>query len=136
MTRNQLTKIPVPRAALLGATALAILTALVHFSIGLGMVPDGFESPPPALMMLAGFTYPIGGVLILFADGRLLLVGAVVNMVVLVSFVLSAAAGNGTVDTLSLTGKITQVALEVLLIWCVAQMPQARRRRTSVSPAA
>ena len=94
MTRNQLTKIPEPRPALLGATALPILTALVYFSIGLGMVPDGVKSPPPALMMLAGFTYLIGGVLILFADRRLMLVGAVVNMVVLVLFVVSAAAGN------------------------------------------
>ena len=134
MTSATLTAAPVPRWALGIATALAILVAMVYLAIGLGMVPEGFKSPPAPVMVLAGLAYLVGGGLILFADRRLMLVGAVANVLVLLLFVLSALLGNATIDLLSLTGKLAQVVLGVLLVWFVRRMgtggraPGGRRR--------
>lgn len=108
-----------PRSMRLLGAALAALVAVMYLAIGLGMMPDGFESPPRPVMLAAGAAYLVGGGLILIAGRRLLLLGAVVNGVVLALFLLSAARGNATVDAFSLSGKAVQVALGVLLVWAV-----------------
>ena len=105
-----------PRWAAGAATALAVVVAAVYFAIGLGMVADDFKSPPEPLMLLAGAAYVVGGVVTLRAGRRLLMAGAVANIVVLLLFVASAVRGNATVDLFSLTGKAAQVGLGVLLV--------------------
>ena len=127
MTSTTLTAAPVPRWALGIATALAMLVAMVYLAIGLGMVPEGFKSPPAPVMVLAGLAYLVGGGLILLADRRLMLAGAVANVLVLLLFVLSALLGNATIDLLSLSGKVAQVVLGVLLVWFVRQMGTGRK---------
>lgn len=127
MTSTTHTAAPVPRWALGIATALAILVAMVYLAIGLGMVPEDFKSPPAPVMLLAGLGYLVGGGLILLADRRLLLAGAVVNVLILLLFVLSALLGNATLDLFSLSGKVAQVVLGVLLVWSVRQMGTGRK---------
>lgn len=107
------------RPVLLLATVFAVLAGIVYLAIAMGFVPDDFESPPRPVMFVAGVAYIAGGVSIPFVGRRLLLVGAVVNVLVLVLFVLSAVRGTGTVDALSVGGKVAQVALGVLLVWIV-----------------
>lgn len=101
MTSTTHAATPVPRWALGIATALAILVAVVYLAIGLGIVPEDFKSPPAPVMLLAGLGYLVGGGLILLADRRLLLAGAVVNALILLLFVMSALLGDATVDLLS-----------------------------------
>ena len=72
----------VPRFVLGIATALAVVVAVVYFAIGFGLAPEGFKSPPAPIMVLAGLSYLVGGGLILLADRRLMLVGAVANWLV------------------------------------------------------
>lgn len=112
----------VPRVVLGVATALAAVVAVVYFAIGFGMVPEGFKSPPAPVMVLAGFAYLVGGGVILLADRRLMFVGAVVNGLVLTLFTVQVLLGIATVDLLSLSGKVPQVALGVLLVWFVKKM--------------
>lgn len=101
------------------ATGLAVIAAIVYVVIALGFVPDGFESPPAPVMFVAGLAYLAGGVLILRAGRRLLLIGLILNLLVLVIFGGSVLAGRATVDALSVTGKIAQVGLEVVLFMLV-----------------
>jgi hypothetical protein len=122
MTSIARTAPPGTRLALVGAGALALVVAGVYFAIGLGFAPEGFESPPAPVMVLAGVAYLVGGGLILFADRRLLLIGAVVNALVLLLFVASALRGTATIDALSLSGKAAQIALGVLLVWSAREM--------------
>ncbi len=112
----------VPRVVLSVATALASVVAVVYFAIGFGMVPEGFKSPPGPVMVVAGLAYLVGGGLILLADRRLMLVGAVANGLVLILFTVHVVLGIATVDLLSLSGKVAQVALGVLLVWFVKKM--------------
>lgn len=126
MTRTRLAGTSVPRWTLVVATALAVLIASVYFVIGLGLVPDDFRSPPAAVMLVAGFAYLVGGVLILVANRRLMLAGAAANVLVLILFLASMIQGNATIDALSLTGKAAQVVLGVLLFWFVKRMGTAR----------
>lgn len=80
----------VPRWALGSATTLAVLVAMVYLAIGLGLVPEGFKSPPAPVMVLAGLAYVVGGGLILRANRLLMLAGAVVNaLVVLLDAILN-----------------------------------------------
>lgn len=115
----------IPRWALRIATILAILASMAYFTIALGMVPEDFKSPPSPVMMMAGLGYLIGGGLILVAPRRLMLAGAVANVLVLFLFVMSAFMGNATIDALSLSGKAAQVMLGALLFWFVKQMAPA-----------
>ena len=118
-----------PQWALRTATLLAVVVAIGYLAIGLGFVPEDFESPPAPVMILAGVAYIVGGILILLADHRLLLLGAVANSIVLLLFLAAAVRGNSTVDLFSVSEKIVQLALGLLLIWlarraCSASKPQ------------
>ncbi len=122
MLKIRLAKAPVPPWVLRGATALAILTAIVYFEIGLGRVSTDFKSPPAPVLLAAGLAHLIVGGLIVVANRRLMLADAVAKVLVLFLFVVSLAAGNATIDALSLSGKAAQVVLGVLLIWFVKRM--------------
>jgi hypothetical protein len=98
------------------ATGLSLITSIIYFIIAFGLVPAGFESPPAQVMFVAGLAYLIGGALITRASERLLLVGAVLNLLVLTIFVISAISGKSTMDAISLTGKTAQVGLELVLL--------------------
>lgn len=111
----------IPQWALRTATALAVAVALGYLAIGLGFVPEDFESPPAPVMILAGIAYVAGGLLIILADRRLLLVGAIANTLVLLLFVAAALRGDSTIDLLSVSAKVAQVALGALLVWFVRQ---------------
>lgn len=126
MTSTRFTVAPVPRWALSIATALAILVAIVYLAIGFGLVPENFKSPPAPVMVVAGLAYLIGGGLILVANRRLMLAGAAANALVLVLFLVSALMGNATIDPLTLSGKVAQVVLGVLLVWFVKRMGKGR----------
>lgn len=112
---------PIPQWALRTGTALAVVVALGYLAIGFGFVPEDFESPPAPVMIIAGLAYFVGGLLILLADRRLMLVGAIANTLVLLLFVAAALRGNSTVDLFSVSEKIVQLALGLLLVWCVSQ---------------
>lgn len=111
----------VPAWALRSATALAVLVSGGYLAIGLGFVSENFESPPAPIMMVAGLAYLVGGLLIFLADQRLLLAGAIINAVVLLIFAASALRGSATIDLFSISMKVAQIALGVLLVWFAAQ---------------
>ncbi|MCC7387348.1 MAG: hypothetical protein IT431_01125 [Phycisphaerales bacterium] len=96
---------------------MSLFAGAVYLAIALGMVADDFESPPRPVMLGAGLIYLVGAGVLHLVDRRLLLVGAVANAVVLALFLLSAARGMATVDTVSLAGKSAQIALSILLLW-------------------
>ncbi len=104
-------------SARLAATVLSLLAALGYFLIALGLVPAGFQSPPAPVMFVAGLAYLIGGALILRVGRRLLALGAALNLLVMIAFMMAALTGNATVDLLSIVGKIAQLGLGLLLIW-------------------
>jgi hypothetical protein len=103
------------------ALLFAAIAGLIYLIIGFGLAPEGFESPPTAVMLLAGATYLLGGVLILVAERPLLAVGAAANVLVLALFTLSALRGTATLDALSLAGKAAQVVLGILLVWLILE---------------
>ena len=105
--------------ALWGAAALALVAAVAYFAIASPAVPADYKAPPRPVMLLASAAYLVGGSLILLADRRLLLLGAVLNPLVLAAYVAAAVKGHAAVDRLSLSGKAAQVALEVLLVWLI-----------------
>jgi hypothetical protein len=124
---------PIPMAStaqvsrlLLLASITAVASGAVYLAIGLGFVPDDFESPPRPVMLLAGVVYLGGSVALHKVSPRLLVIGAAANAVVLLLFVVSAARGTATVDALSVGGKVAQVALSVLLLWAWQRIREAR----------
>jgi len=118
---------------LLVAMVLAVIAGVVYLAIATGFVPDDFKSPPRPVMFAAGMSYIAGGVSIPFAGRRLLLVGAVVNVLVIVLFALSAVRGTGTVDAVSVGGKLAQIALGVLLFWTVVRRDRERGERVDIT---
>ena len=82
-------------------------------------MPDDYKSPPTPVVVAAGAAYLVGAVLILLADRRLLVLGAVLNPLVMAAYVAAAAKGRAAIDRLSLTGKSAQLALQAVLLWLV-----------------
>ena len=104
--------------------ALSFVAASVYFIIASPSRPAGYKSPPVPVLIVAGLAYLIGGLLILLGDRRLLIFGAIANVLVMAAFAVAARIGHATVDRLSLTSKVTQVVLEVLLLWLIVQPAQ------------
>ena len=67
------------------AFALALLAAAVYFVVASPAVPPDYKSPPTPVLVVAGLAYLVGGVLILQADRRLLVLGALLNPLVLLA---------------------------------------------------
>ena len=107
------------------AVALSLVAATVYFVIASPAVPEGYKAPPAPVLVVAALAYLVGGGLILLADRRLLLLGAVLNPLVLVAYTIAAIKGHATVDGLSLTSKAAQIGLEVLLVWLVLRPTEA-----------
>ena len=103
---------------------LSLIAASVYFIIASPARPSDYKSPPTPVLIAAGLAYLIGGLLILLGDRRLLIFGAIVNVLVLSAFTVAARMGRATVDGLSVTSKAAQVALEVLLLWLILQPAQ------------
>ena len=103
------------------AAALSFVAAAVYLVIASPAVPADYKAPPRPVRIVAGAAYLVGGALILLADRRLLLLGAVLNPLVVAVYVAAVIKGHAAVDRLSLTGKAAQVALEVLLLWLVVR---------------
>ncbi len=99
------------------AFALALVAAIVYFVIASPAVPADYKSPPTPVLVVAGLAYLVGGVLILQADRRLLVLGAILNPLVLLAYTGAAIKGHAAVDGLSLTSKAAQIGLEVALLW-------------------
>src|SRR5918997_4268279 len=104
--------------------ALSFIAASVYFVIASPARPADYKSPPVPVLIIAGLAYLIGGMLILLGDRRLLIFGAIVNVLVMVAFTVAARMGRATVDGLSVTSKVAQVMLEVLLLWLIVQPAQ------------
>ena len=104
--------------------ALSFVVASLYFIIASPARPVGYKSPPIPVMIVAGLAYLIGGMLILLGDRRLLIFGAIVNVLVMTAFAVAARMEHATVDRLSLTSKVAQVMLEVLLVWLIVQPAQ------------
>ena len=104
--------------------ALSLIAASVYFIIASPARPADYKSPPTPVLVVAGLAYLIGGMLILLDDRRLLIFGAIVNVLVMAAFAVAARMGHATVDRLSLTSKVAQVMLEVLLLWLIVQPAQ------------
>ena len=105
--------------------ALSFVAAGVYFIIASPARPADYKSPPLPVLIIAGLAYLIGGMLILLGDQRLIIFGAIVNVLVLTAFAVVARMGRATVDGLSVTSKVAQVALEVLLLWLILQPAQS-----------
>ena len=103
---------------------LSLIAASVYFIIASPARPADYKSPPMPVLIVAGLAYLIGGLLILLGDRRLLIFGAIVNPLVLAAFAVAARMGHATVDRLSVTSKVAQVVLEVLLLWLIVQPAQ------------
>ena len=99
------------------AFALALLAAAVYFVVASPAVPADYKAPPTPVLVVAGLAYLVGGVLILQADRRLLVLGAILNPLVLLAYTGAAIKGHAAVDGLSLTSKAAQIGLEVALLW-------------------
>ena len=104
--------------------ALSVIAASVYFIIASPARPADYKSPPIPVLVVAGLAYLIGGMLILLGDRRLLIFGAIVNPLVMAAYAVAARTGHATVDGLSLTSKVAQVVLEVLLLWLIVQPTQ------------
>ena len=104
--------------------ALSLIAASVYFIIASPARPADYKSPPIPVLVVAGLAYLIGGLLILLGDRRLIIFGAIVNVLVMAAFAMAARMGHATVDRLSLTSKVAQVVLEVLLLWLIVQPAQ------------
>jgi hypothetical protein len=74
------------------------LSQALYFIIASPARPAGYKSPPIPVMIVAGLAYLIGGMLILLGDRRLLIFGAIVNVVVMAVFTVAARMGRATVD--------------------------------------
>ena len=107
------------------AAGLALVAAAIYFVIASPAVPADYQAPPTPVLVVAGLAYLVGGVLILQADRRLLILGAILNPLVLVAYTAAAIKGHAAVDGLSLTGKTAQVALEVMLLWLIVEPIEA-----------
>lgn len=107
---------PAVRRWLILGTLMAVVAAVVYLAIGLGLMPEDFESPPRPVMLAAGVIYLAGSAALHAVRRRLLVVGALANAVVLALFLLSAVRGEATVDAVSLGGKAAQVVLSVVLV--------------------
>ena len=106
---------------LLAASALSLIAAVVYFIIASPNMPAGYKAPPRPVVVVAGLAYLVGGVLILLADRRLLMAGAIINPLVLVAYTVAAIKGHAAIDGLSVTSKAAQIGLEVLLLLIVWQ---------------
>ncbi len=99
--------------------ALALVAAAVYFVIASPAMPADYKSPPTPVLVVAGLAYLVGGVLILLADRRLLVLGAILNPLVLLAYTGAAIKGHAAIDGLSLTSKAAQIGLEVALLWLI-----------------
>jgi len=109
----------------LAATVMRRSASSRYFIIASPARPASYKSPPTPVLIVAGLVYLIGGVLIMLGDRRLLIFGAIINGLVMAVFTAAARMGHATVDRLSLTSKVAQVALEVLLLWLIVQPAQS-----------
>ena len=101
------------------AAALSLVAAIVYLVIASPARPAGYKAPPAPVLVVAALAYLVGGGLILLADRRLLILGAVLNPLVLLAYTAAAIKGHATVDGLSLTSKAAQIGLEVALLWLI-----------------
>ncbi len=108
------------------AAGLAGLAALVYFVIAAGLAPGDVTSPPAPIMFAAGGAYLVGGGLILLLRRRLLILGAVLNPLVMVAFMVSFLTGGAELEPLSLVSKLAQVGLELALLLLIAQTAEGR----------
>lgn len=107
----------VPRSqALYVAAGFAGVSAITYFVLGAGLAPGEPAIPPAALMLIAGVAYLMGAGLILLDRRRLLVTGAILNLLVIVAFFVSFLLGNAEIEAMSLISKLSQVALEVMLV--------------------
>lgn len=112
------------------AAALALAAAAIYLVIAAGWAPDGLQTPPRPIMLVAGIAYLTGGMLIPRRDRRLLTLGAVANALVIVAFFVSLALGRSDLAFLSLASKLIQAVLEGLLLW----LRRAPQRQLPPSP--
>ncbi len=101
------------------AAGLALVAAAIYFVIASPAVPADYQAPPTPVLVVAGLAYLVGGGLVLLADRRLLVLGAILNPLVLLAYTGAAIKGHAAVDGLSLTSKAAQIGLEVALLWLI-----------------
>jgi hypothetical protein len=103
--------------------ALAWVAAIVYVLIALDLVD--VAAPPRPVMVLAAVAYLAGWVLMRRRERWLWRAGAIANVLVMVGFVISLAAGNAEIEPMSVISKIAQVGLEVVLVVLVWRSPAA-----------
>lgn len=114
----------VRRLALLG-TLLAIVAAVVYLLIGLELAPDSLETPPQPVMLIAAASYLVGGALILRLNERLLMLGAGLNLLVIVVFAISLALGRSDIEVFGVVSKLAQIGLLGVLVVLARQLSHA-----------
>lgn len=104
------------RQTLYVAAAFASVSAVAYFFLGAGLAPGEPAIPSAALMLIAGVAYLVGSGLILLDRRTLLVAGAILNPLVVVAFFVSFLLGNAEIEAISMISKLSQVALEVMLV--------------------
>jgi hypothetical protein len=102
---------------------LALIAALGYFLLGAGLIEAGnlgIENAPPAIAWVAGACYIVGGLLILLKKRWLWIIGAVINVLVIVFFYTRYVSNPGViVSAPGLITKIAQILLEAGLIYLI-----------------
>ncbi|MGD2207165.1 MAG: hypothetical protein PVH17_10325 [Anaerolineae bacterium] len=116
------------KATYLGLLTLALLTALVYFLMGAGVLQPGdlqADDAPAGIAYFAGACYVVGGLLILARKRWLWVIGAVVNALVIVMFIAAYAGRPGVLLCApGLATKVPQILLEIGLIYLIVTYKQ------------
>lgn len=122
-TLQQRSAFATPALARVG-TGLAWVTGIVYLMIAAGFSPGDLESPPRAVMLVAAIAYFVGGWLIRRLDRRLILAGAIANVLVMVAYMASLAAGRSDLEVYATVSKLAQAGLEVVLVALLLHLPR------------
>ena len=115
------------------ATGLALVAALGYLLIALDMLPVGDLQPaegPAAIVFVAAGCYGLGGLLILAGRRWLWMIGAAINALVILFFVMAYLSRPSVMFSPGgLTTKTAQILLEVCLLYLIVTTPHVVARK-------
>jgi hypothetical protein len=115
------------------AVVLALIAALSYMMIQLGMLGVGDLQPtegPPAIVYVAAGSYLLGGLLILVRRRWLWIVGAVINALVILFFIMAYMHRPAVIFSPGgLATKAAQLLLEACLLYLIITVWHHSRRK-------